>query len=149
MAPVYAGGGAAAGGGESHEEQVGRDSIRVAPTGLVLLFCCFPRSALRFSWAIFRSSLRDGEPSLFDQPQKRTCSANEIVHCPAFIILLSVSSARCIYHTPYDEYIKKISKYLRSDCMSMRMASKRNPIQPGTAERSGLAPSSRLDDARV
>ena len=87
MALVYAGGGAVAGAGESREEQVGRDSIRAGPTGLVLLSCRFPRSALRFSWAIFRSSLRDEEPSLFDQPQKRTCSVNEIVHCPAFFIL--------------------------------------------------------------
>jgi hypothetical protein len=39
-----------------------------------------PRSALRFSWAIFLSSLRDEEPRLIEESPKRTCSVDKNVH---------------------------------------------------------------------
>ena len=47
------------------------------------LYGRIPRSALRFSWAIFGSSLRDDEPRLIEGSPKRTCSVNKNIHAIA------------------------------------------------------------------
>jgi hypothetical protein len=53
----------------------------------------FPRSALRFSWAILLSSLRDEEPRLIEEPPKRTCSVNKYIHAIALTFPVTATTA--------------------------------------------------------
>ncbi|HUX27333.1 MAG TPA: hypothetical protein VMV39_01030, partial [Terracidiphilus sp.] len=58
-----------------------------------------PRSALRFSWAIFHSSLRDEEAAPAHRPAKRTCFVNENVH--AIALALAAQSKPGRFSSPW------------------------------------------------
>jgi hypothetical protein len=53
----------------NHRAKLHEDTIRFAPPHRANspLYGRFPMSALRLSWAVFRSSLRDEEPRLIEQ----------------------------------------------------------------------------------